>query len=110
MIRKVLIACGGEAAIRLISGFAKSSVRTVAVYTAEDCNSGHMRLADEAVCIGETLKSYESDWPLIISAAEVSDADAIHPGDGPLSIHERFAEACTESGIRLIGRDAEPTD
>jgi len=108
MIRKVLIACGGEVAIRLIREFARSNVRTVAVYTTEDCNSKHIQFADVGICIGETLRSYKSDWPRIISAAEITHADAIHPGDGPLSTHERFAEICTESGIQLIGRDAEP--
>ena len=88
MIRKVLIACGGEVAIRLVSEFTKSDVQTAAVYTAQDCNSEHVQLADEAICIGETLKSYYGDWPRIISAAEISDVDAIHPGDGPLSTHE----------------------
>jgi acetyl-CoA carboxylase, biotin carboxylase subunit len=110
MIKKVLIACGGEVAIRLISEFAESNVRTVAVYTEEDCNSKHVQLADEIICIGKTVKSCESDWPRIISAAEISDADAIHPGGGPLSTHDRFAEVCTENGIKLIGRDTEPTD
>src|SRR6185503_15103797 len=94
MIRKVLIACRGEVAVRLLSEFA---VQTVAVYTVQHCNSEHARLADEAICIGETLRSYHSDWPRIISAAEISDVDAIHPGDGPLCNHERFAEVCTES-------------
>jgi acetyl-CoA carboxylase, biotin carboxylase subunit len=108
MIRKVLIACGGEAATRLLSQFAKADIRTVAVYTQEDCNSEHIQLADENFCIGRTLKSYTSDWHRIISAAEVSDADAIHAGDGPLSTHERFAEVCTECGIQLItGSDSD---
>lgn len=102
MIKKVLIACRGEAATRLLSQFAKANIRTVAVYTQEDCNSEHIQRADEIICIGRTLKSYTADWHRIISAAEVSDADAIHAGDGPLSAHERFAEVCTECGIKLI--------
>jgi acetyl/propionyl-CoA carboxylase alpha subunit len=102
MIKKVLIACRGEAAARLLSQFTKANVRTVAVYTEEDCNSVHIQLADEAIRIGKTLKSYTSDWERIISAAEISDADAIHAGDGPLSAHERFAEVCTECGIKLF--------
>jgi acetyl-CoA carboxylase biotin carboxylase subunit len=106
MIRKVLIACRGAVAVRLLSEFAKSNVRIVAVYTEEDCHSEHVQLADEAICIGRTVKSYASDWERIISAAEISEADAIHPGDGPLSAHERFAEVCTECGIHLI-KDAE---
>src|SRR6266446_1339892 len=81
MIRKVLIADHGEVAIRLLSEFAGAGVKTVAVYTVQDCNSEHVRLADEAICIGKTLKSYHSDWHRIISAAEISEVDAIHPGD-----------------------------
>src|SRR2546427_10531887 len=106
MIKKVLIACHGAGAVRLLSKFAKSNVRTVAVYTVEDFSSEHVQLADEVICIGKTLKSYESDWHRVISAAEISEADAIHAGDGPLSAHERFAEVCTECGIQLI-RDSE---
>ena len=108
MIKKVLIACHGEVAIRLLSEFAGAAVKTVAVYTEQDSNSEHARLADEAICIGKTLKSYYSDWHRIISAAEISDVDSIHPGGGPLSTHERFAEVCTEIGIHLIGSNAEP--
>jgi acetyl-CoA carboxylase biotin carboxylase subunit len=107
MIRKVLIADHGGVAVRLLSEFAEAGVKTVAVYAEQDCNSEHVRLADEAICIGKTLKSYYSDWHLIIFAAEISEVDAIHPGDGPLSAHERFAEVCTESGIHLIGRNAD---
>jgi acetyl-CoA carboxylase biotin carboxylase subunit len=102
MIKKVLIACRGETAIRLLSQFAKANVRTVAVYTRDDSNSAHIQLADEIICIGGTLKSYTTDWQRIVTAAEVSDADAIHAGDGPLSAHERFAEVCAECGIKLI--------
>ncbi len=106
MIRKVLIACRGETATRLLSQFARSDIRTVAVYTEEDCNSEHVQLADETICIGKTLKSYASDWHRIISAAEICEVDAIHAGDGPLSAHERFAEVCTECGIQFL-TDAE---
>ncbi|HLH55694.1 MAG TPA: biotin carboxylase N-terminal domain-containing protein [Verrucomicrobiae bacterium] len=108
MIRKVLIACGGEVAVQLFREFARSNVQTVAVYTQEDCNSKHVQFADIGICIGETLKSYESDWRRIISAAKITDADAIHPGNGPLSAHGRFAQVCTERGIHLIGGDAQP--
>jgi acetyl/propionyl-CoA carboxylase alpha subunit len=107
MIRKVLIACGGEVAIRLIKEFARSKVRTVAVYTQEDGDSKHLQFADEGICIGESLGSYASDWRRVITAAKITDADSIHPGEGPLSTHAGFAEACTESGLHLIGRDAE---
>jgi acetyl/propionyl-CoA carboxylase alpha subunit len=102
MIRKVLIACRGEAANRLIAEFAKSNVRTVAVYTEEDHSAEHVQLADEIICIGETLKSYVTDWARIILAGEISDVDAIHAGGGPLSDHKEFAKGCAESGIRLM--------
>ena len=89
--------------MRLLSEFAEADVQTVAVYTSQDCNSEHTRLADEAICIGETLRSYCSDWSRIISAAQISDCDAIHVGDGPLATHERFAKECDEWDIHLIG-------
>gem|GEM_PF-2504019 len=102
MIRKILIVCRGEVAIRLLSEFAEAGVRTVAVYTAQDCNSEHARLADETIYLGETFSSCYSDWPRIISAVEISEVDAIHLGDSPLSTHERFAEVCDECDIQLI--------
>ena len=67
----------------------------------------HVQLADEVICIGKTLKSYESDWHRVISAAEISEVDAIHPGDGPLSTHERFAEVCAEIGVQFLRSNAE---
>ena len=105
-IRKVLIADHGDVAIRLLIEFKRVGVKTVAVYTEQDCNSQHVQLADEVVCIGRTLKCYHSDWHRIISAAEISEVDTIHVGYGPLSTHERFAEVCAESGIQLLGRNA----
>jgi acetyl-CoA carboxylase biotin carboxylase subunit len=107
MIKKVLIADHGDAAIRLLWKFKRANVKTVAVYTQADPNAEHVQLADEAICIGKTLKSYSSDWPRIISAAEISEADAIHPGDGPLCAHERFAEVCAEIGVRFLGGNTE---
>ena len=106
MIKKVLIADHGDAAVRLLWEFKRVGVKTVTVYTEEDHSSAHVQLADETICIGKTLKSYSGDWHRIISAAEISEADAIHPGDGPLSTHERFAEVCAEIGIRFLGRNA----
>jgi acetyl-CoA carboxylase, biotin carboxylase subunit len=106
-ITKVLIADRGDSAVRLLSEFKRVGIKTVAVYTSEDWNSGHVQAADEAVCIGHTLKSYYNDWHRVISAAEITDVQAIHPGDGPLSTHERFAEVCAESGLQLLGRNAE---
>jgi acetyl-CoA carboxylase biotin carboxylase subunit len=107
VIRKVLIADHGDVAVRLLSEFKRAGVKTVTVYAAQDCNSEHVQVADEIICIGDTLKSYYSDWHRIISAAEISEVDAIHPGDGPLSTHERFAEVCAEIGIQLLGRNAQ---
>ncbi len=107
MIRKVLIADHGEVAVGLLSEFKRAGVRTVAVYTVEDCNAEHVQVADEICCIGGTPKSYDTDWKHIISAAEIYEVDAIHPGNGPLSIHERFAGACTKIGVQLLGKNAE---
>lgn len=107
MIKKVLIACRGEVAVELITEFARAGVQKVAVYTMQDQKSEHVRLADEAVCIGKTLQSYV-DWLRIISAAEICDANAIHTGGGPLSTHERFAEVCDESGIHLVNGNPGP--
>ncbi|MCD6048726.1 MAG: acetyl-coenzyme carboxylase carboxyl transferase subunit alpha, biotin carboxylase [Verrucomicrobia bacterium] len=102
LIRKVLIACRGELANHLLTEFAEAHVQTVAVYTGQDVTAVHIQLADEAICIGKTLKSYHNDWHRIISAAEISECDAIHPGDGPLSTHEEFVEACIKNNIRLL--------
>jgi acetyl-CoA carboxylase biotin carboxylase subunit len=107
MIKKVLIADHGDSAVRLLLEFKRAGVKTVAVYTVQDVNSEHVRLADEVICIGDTPKSYSSDWHRIISAAEISEVDAVHPGDGPLSTHERFAEVCSEIGVQFLGRNAE---
>lgn len=104
MIRKVLIADHGHVAIRMLFEFKRVGVKTVAVYTQQDCNSEYLQMADQIICIGKTPKSY-GDWQRIISAAEISKVDAIHPGDGPLSTHERFAEVCAEIGVQLLGRN-----
>jgi acetyl/propionyl-CoA carboxylase alpha subunit len=109
MIRKVLIAEHGDVAVRLLSEFKRAGVKTVAVYTVQDVNSEHVQVADEICCIGDTPKSYD-DWKHIISAAEIYEVDAIHPGNGPLSIHERFAEACTKIGVQLLAKNAEQGD
>lgn len=106
MINKVLIADHGDGAIRLLSEYKQAGVKTVAVYTVHDVNSEHVRLADEVICIGDTQTSYHGDWQRIISAAEISEVDAIHPGDGPLSTHKRFAEACSKIGVQLLGGPA----
>ena len=92
MFRKVLIANRGEIALRVISACREMGIRTVAVYSEADRNSLHVRFADEAICIGPP-RSSESylNVPAVISAAEIADVDAIHPGYGLLSENANFA-------------------
>src|ERR1700744_5880689 len=92
MFRKVLIANRGEIALRVISACREMGIRTVAVYSEADRNSLHVRFADEAICIGPA-RSADSylNVPAVISAAEVADVDAIHPGYGLLSQNANFA-------------------
>ena len=104
MIKKVLIANRGEIALRIIRACHELDIKTVAVHSTIDENSMHVRLADESVCIGpaSATKSYLS-VSAILSAAEVSGADAIHPGYGFLSENARFAEIVNEQGLIFIG-------
>src|SRR5579871_708036 len=104
MFQKILIANRGEIAIRIICACKELGIRTVAVYSEADRHSLHVRFADEAICIGpaKSARSY-LDIPSIISAAEITDADAIHPGYGFLSENAGFAEVCEVSGIKFIG-------
>ncbi|MDE1161671.1 MAG: acetyl-CoA carboxylase biotin carboxylase subunit [Acidobacteriaceae bacterium] len=104
MFRKVLIANRGEIALRVISACKEMGIRTVAVYSEADRNSLHVRFADEAVCIGPP-KSSDSylNVASIIAAAEITGADAIHPGYGLLSENANFAEVCRASNIKFIG-------
>src|SRR5512147_522650 len=104
MFRKILIANRGEIALRVICACKELGVRTVAVYSEADRHSLHVRFADEAVCIGpaKSARSY-LDIPAIISAAEISNVDAIHPGYGFLSENADFAEVCELSNVRFIG-------
>ncbi len=104
MFRKVLIANRGEIALRVICAAKELGIQTVAVYSEADRHSLHVRFADEAICIGPP-KSNQSylDVPAIISAAEITNADAIHPGYGFLSENADFAEVCEASGLRFIG-------
>ncbi len=104
MFRKVLIANRGEIALRVICACKELGIPTVAVYSEADRNSLHVRFADEAVCIGpaKSSRSY-LDFPAIISAAELTNADAIHPGYGFLSENAEFSEVCQASGIQFIG-------
>jgi len=104
VIKKVLIANRGEIALRIIRACHELDIKTVAVHSTIDENSMHVRLADESVCIGpaSAKKSYLS-ISAILSAAEVSGADAIHPGYGFLSENARFAEIVNEQGLIFIG-------
>jgi len=104
LIKKVLIANRGEIALRIIRACHELGVKTVAVHSTVDEDSMHVRLADESVCIGppSATKSYLS-IPAILSAAEVSGADAIHPGYGFLSENAKFAEIVNEHGLVFIG-------
>ena len=102
--KKILIANRGEIAIRIISACKELGIQTVAVYSEADRYSSHVRFADHAICIGpaKSARSY-LDIPAIISAAEIANVDAIHPGYGFLSENADFAEVCEESGIAFIG-------
>ncbi len=110
MFRKVLIANRGEIALRVINACRELGVRTVAVYSEADRNSLHVRFADEAICIGppRPADSY-LNVPAVISAAEIADVDAIHPGYGLLSENANFAEVCRASNIKFIGPPPEVT-
>ena len=104
MFKKILIANRGEIAMRIIRTCKEMGIKTVAVYSTADKDSLPVRFADEAVCIGPptSSKSYLS-IPNIIAAAEITNADAIHPGYGFLSENEKFSKVCQEHGIKFIG-------
>jgi acetyl-CoA carboxylase, biotin carboxylase subunit len=104
MIKKILIANRGEIALRVIRTCKEMGIKTVAVYSTADKESLHVRFADEAVCIGPppSKLSYLS-IPSIIAAAEITNADAIHPGYGFLSENEDFSQTCKDHGIKFIG-------
>jgi len=104
MFEKVLVANRGEIAVRIIRACKELNIRTVAVYSDIDANSMHVQLADEAICIGKAAAS-ESYLRIdrIISAAEIADVDAIHPGYGFLSENAHFADVCESCNIRFIG-------
>jgi acetyl-CoA carboxylase biotin carboxylase subunit len=110
MFRKVLIANRGEIALRVINACRELGVRTVAIYSEADRNSLHVRFADEAICIGppRLAESY-LNVPAVISAAEIANVDAIHPGYGLLSENANFAEVCRASNIKFIGPPPEVT-
>ncbi|OGW85350.1 MAG: acetyl-CoA carboxylase biotin carboxylase subunit [Omnitrophica bacterium RIFCSPLOWO2_01_FULL_45_10b] len=104
MFHKILIANRGEIAVRVIRACRDLGIRTVAVFSKADRDSLHVRLADEAICIGEAPSSESYlNIPSIISAAEIADVDAIHPGYGFLSENPHFAEICESCQIKFIG-------
>ena len=104
MFKKILIANRGEIALRVINTCKEMNIKTVAVYSTADKDSLHVKFADEAVCIGpaQSSESYLS-IPKIISAAEITNSDAIHPGYGFLSENANFSKICAENDIKFIG-------
>jgi acetyl-CoA carboxylase biotin carboxylase subunit len=110
MFKKILIANRGEIAMRIICACKELGIRTVAVYSEADRNSLHVRFADEAICIGppRSADSY-LNIPAVMSAAEIANVDAIHPGYGLLSENANFAEVCETSHVKFIGPPPEIT-
>ena len=108
MFKKILIANRGEIALRVIRTCKEMGIKTVAVYSTADAESLHVRFADEAVCIGPAPSS-ESYLKIsnIMAAAEITNADAIHPGYGFLSENARFSKICEEHGVKFIGASPE---
>lgn len=111
MFKKILIANRGEIALRVIRTCKEMGIKTVAVYSTADADSLHVRFADEAVCIGPP-SSTESYLKIsnIMSAAEITNADAIHPGYGFLSENAKFSKICEEHGVKFIGASPEMID
>jgi acetyl-CoA carboxylase, biotin carboxylase subunit len=104
MFQKILIANRGEIALRVICACKDLDIKTVAVYSEADRHSLHVRFADEAICIGPAKSSLSYlNIPSVMSAAEITNVDAIHPGYGFLSENPDFAEVCELSGIKFIG-------
>ena len=111
MFKKILIANRGEIALRVIRTCKEMGIPTVAVYSKADKESLHVRFADEAVCIGPAASSASYlNIPNIIAAAEITNADAIHPGYGFLSENAKFSRICSENGIKFIGASPEMID
>src|SRR3546814_660045 len=108
MFKKILIANRGEIALRIIRTCKEMGINTVAVYSTADRESLHVRFADEAVCIGPpAAKDSYLNIPNIISAVEITNADAIHPGYGFLSENAKFSSICRDHGIKFIGASPE---
>ncbi|MDX1363408.1 acetyl-CoA carboxylase biotin carboxylase subunit [Arenibacter latericius] len=111
MFKKILIANRGEIALRIIRTCKEMGIKTVAVYSKADEESLHVRFADEAVCIGPAASSESYlKIPNIIAAAEITNADAIHPGYGFLSENSKFSKICAEHDIKFIGPSGEHID
>ena len=104
MFKKILIANRGEIALRVIRTCREMGIKTVAVYSTADRDSLHVKFADEAVCIGKPQSSDSYlNIPHIMAAAEITNADAVHPGYGFLAENAKFAQICTDHGIKFIG-------
>jgi acetyl-CoA carboxylase biotin carboxylase subunit len=111
MFKKILIANRGEIALRIIRTCKEMGIKTVAVYSTADAESLHVRFADEAVCIGPPPSNLSYlKMSNIIAAAEITNADAIHPGYGFLSENSKFSKICQEHGIKFIGASPEMID
>ena len=111
MFKKILIANRGEIALRIIRTCREMGIKTVAVYSTADKDSLHVKFADEAVCIGPPpSKDSYLNIPSIISAAEITNADAIHPGYGFLSENSKFSRICAEHKIKFIGATPDQID
>jgi len=110
MFKKILVANRGEIALRVICACKELGIRTVAIYSDADRNSLPVRFADEAICIGppQLAQSY-LNIPAVISAAEIANAEAVHPGYGLLAENANFAEVCETCGIKFIGPPPEIT-
>ena len=108
MFKKILVANRGEIALRVIRTCKEMGIKTVAVYSTADAESLHVKFADEAVCIGPPPSNLSYlKISNIIAAAEITNADAIHPGYGFLSENARFSKICKEHGIKFIGASPE---
>jgi len=111
MFKKILIANRGEIALRIIRTCKEMGVKTVAVYSKADADSLHVRFADEAVCIGPAASSESYlKIPNIIAAAEITNADAVHPGYGFLAENSNFSKICVENNIKFIGASPDMID
>ena len=108
MFEKILIANRGEIALRVQRACREMGIKTVAVHSEADSEAKYVKLADESVCIGPAQSNLSYlNVPAIIAAAEVTDAEAIHPGYGFLAENADFAQACRDAGLVVIGPSAE---